>query len=82
MSDAVWTRAEAESPCVRLCVVDPGTGLCLGCFRSVGEIAAWSGMTAEARRAVMADLPGRATRARPRRKGGRPARRGGVEDGA
>ena len=76
MTDEVWRREEVESPCVKICVVDPRTGLCLGCHRTVEEIAGWSAMTPEARRAVMAELPERAKRARPVRRGGRAARRG------
>jgi predicted Fe-S protein YdhL (DUF1289 family) len=58
-TDGVWRRAEIESPCVKVCVVHPGAGLCVGCFRTPDEIAAWSRMTPEARRAVMAALPAR-----------------------
>lgn len=74
MTDDLWKRAEIESPCVKVCLVDPATGLCLGCFRTLDEIAGWSTMSPEARRAVLADLPARAARPRPRR-GGRAARR-------
>jgi uncharacterized protein len=81
VSDEVWRRKEVESPCIKLCVVEPATGLCLGCFRSTEEIARWSAMTPEARRAVMAELPVRAERARPGRRGGRAARRGRPDDG-
>lgn len=77
MTDEVWRRDEIESPCVKVCVVDPRTGLCLGCRRTVEEIAGWSAMTPAARRAVMAELPGRAERARPVRRGGRAGRRAG-----
>ncbi|WP_055663301.1 DUF1289 domain-containing protein [Jannaschia seosinensis] len=74
-SDRIWTRAEIESPCVKLCVVHPETRRCAGCHRTLDEIAAWSRMTPEARRAVMAELPGRAAE-KPKRRGGRAARRG------
>ncbi len=47
------------SPCVMVCTVDGASGLCLGCFRTLQEIATWSRMTDEARAAVMTDLPGR-----------------------
>lgn len=74
MADEVWSRGEVESPCVKVCVVDPATGFCLGCFRTIDEIAGWSAMTPEACRAVLAELPDR--RATPRgRRGGRAARR-------
>ncbi len=75
MSGEVWRRAEIESPCKKVCVLDPPTGLCLGCFRTRDEIAAWGGMTREARREVMAELPAReAEFARRPRRGGRAAR--------
>lgn len=47
------------SPCVKLCVIDPGTGLCRGCRRTLDEIARWSALTDEDRAAVMAALPAR-----------------------
>jgi predicted Fe-S protein YdhL (DUF1289 family) len=76
MTDEVWKRAEIESPCVKICVVDPTTGFCVGCYRTLDEIAAWSAMSPEARREVIAELPAR--RAAPRkRRGGRAARRTG-----
>lgn len=85
MTDAadppVWRRAEIESPCVRVCVIDERIGLCLGCRRTRAEIAGWSRLTPEARRAVMAELPSRAVA--PTRRGGRAARLsgGGGEEG-
>lgn len=72
--NAIWSRPEIESPCVKLCTIHPETRLCLGCKRSLDEIAAWSRMTPAARRAVMDALPDR--RAAPAgRRGGRAARR-------
>ena len=76
MSDEVWERAEPESPCVKVCVVNPETGLCLGCHRSVDEISRWARMTPEERRTVMATLPGRDPGPSGRRGGAR-ARRAG-----
>ena len=72
-TDAIWKRAEIESPCVKVCVIHPETRLCTGCLRSIDEIGAWSRMTAEARADVMADLPARAPLLKKRR-GGRAAR--------
>jgi Predicted Fe-S protein len=74
-TDHVWARAEIESPCVKVCVIHPAARLCTGCLRSIDEIAQWSRMTPEARRAVMAELPGRAGQLTQRR-GGRAARLG------
>ncbi|MBB3711020.1 hypothetical protein FHS00_000573 [Limimaricola variabilis] len=73
MSDAVWKRGEVESPCVKLCTIHPETRLCLGCARSMDEIAAWGRMSAEERRAIMDDLPHRQA-APTARRGGRKAR--------
>jgi predicted Fe-S protein YdhL (DUF1289 family) len=72
-SDDIWRRAEIESPCVKICVIHPEARLCVGCLRSIDEIAAWSRMTPEARRETMADLPARAPLLQKRR-GGRAAR--------
>lgn len=53
------------TPCVKVCIVDGASGLCLGCFRSLAEIGGWSAMD-EARRAeVMAELPSRRARIDP-----------------
>ncbi len=72
-----WTRDEPQSPCVKVCVIHPASGLCIGCLRTLDEIAAWAGMTSEARAAVMAELPGRAPRLAQRR-GGRRGRQGQI----
>lgn len=45
-----------ESPCIKTCVLDRVTGLCIGCGRSAAEIAAWSRLTPDARRAIIAGL--------------------------
>ena len=75
MTDDPWRREQVESPCVKVCLLHPQSGLCIGCYRSADEIAAWSTMTAEARRAVMAELPARAPLVRGTRRGGRAGRR-------
>lgn len=59
MSDEVWARAEPDSPCVKICVVHPKARICIGCHRTLDEIAAWSRMTPETRKSVMAELPAR-----------------------
>lgn len=73
MTDEVWKRAEVESPCVKICVVHPEARICVGCHRTTDEIASWSRMTPEERRAIMAELPGRAPTL-ARRAGGRSGR--------
>jgi uncharacterized protein len=51
-----------ETPCVNICLLDNETGLCLGCGRTIAEIAGWAGMSDAERRAVMATLPERMER--------------------
>lgn len=48
-----------ESPCVSICVMDEATGWCIGCGRTLDEIARWSGTDQADRDAVMAELPAR-----------------------
>jgi len=47
------------SPCVSVCQMDAATGWCLGCARTIDEIAAWGTLDDDARRAVWARLPAR-----------------------
>ena len=47
------------SPCVRICVVDGASGLCVGCLRTLGEIAGWGAMTDQERAEIMTALPQR-----------------------
>ena len=79
MSDSIWQRDEIESPCVKTCVIHPREGLCIGCLRSLAEIAAWSQMSAGERQKIMAELPARAPRL-TRRRGGRAGRPGGSDN--
>ena len=72
-SDRIWMRKEIDSPCVKICVVHPGEGLCVGCLRTLDEIARWSSMSDGERAEITAALPARAPRLRARR-GGRASR--------
>ncbi len=69
MTDEIWARREPDSPCVKLCSVHPEEGICIGCYRTLSEIAAWGTMTPEDRRRIMAELAARAPRLRKRRGG-------------
>ncbi len=51
--------APIRSPCIRICAVNPKTGHCQGCFRTLKEIAGWTRMSPEERERIMAALPGR-----------------------
>jgi predicted Fe-S protein YdhL (DUF1289 family) len=52
------------SPCVRVCAIEPATGLCAGCGRSLEQIARWARMTDEERRRIMNELSDRRSQAR------------------
>jgi predicted Fe-S protein YdhL (DUF1289 family) len=51
-----------ESPCNRVCTLDPASGRCLGCGRSLDEIVRWTQMSDAERARVVADLGSRAPR--------------------
>ena len=54
-----------KTPCVKVCVVDGESGLCLGCYRQLNEVAAWARFTDAEREAILAELPSRKDRIRP-----------------
>ena len=63
---------DIATPCVKICVVDPVSELCIGCGRSPAEIAAWREMSPEERAGIMAGLESRLRQARARSaRGGR-----------
>lgn len=44
------------SPCTKICTLDAKGTLCVGCGRTLDEIARWATMTAEERDTIMARL--------------------------
>ena len=48
-----------ESPCKKICVVDPAHHFCTGCGRSLDEIARWTQFSPAERSRIMAELPAR-----------------------
>ena len=47
------------SPCIGICRMDEASGYCIGCARTLDEIASWSSTGDGARRAVWKLLPAR-----------------------
>lgn len=45
-----------ESPCRRICAIDPETGFCIGCRRTRAEIAAWPRLADDGRLAILERL--------------------------
>jgi len=50
----VTASGAVPSPCISVCAMDAASGLCTGCLRTLDEIAAWSVMDDDAKRAVLA----------------------------
>ena len=48
-----------ESPCVKICTLDARSRVCLGCGRSIDEIARWTALSVAERARVMSELPAR-----------------------
>ena len=51
--------ADIESPCNKICAIDPVSGLCVGCGRTLAEIEGWIRFSAEERARIMTELPRR-----------------------
>jgi predicted Fe-S protein YdhL (DUF1289 family) len=48
-----------ETPCVKICTLDADRNICIGCGRTVAEIAAWGTMSTAERERLMSELPAR-----------------------
>lgn len=47
---------EIPSPCENICQMNPKTGYCIGCLRTLDEIADWLEMTDEEKLELLARL--------------------------
>jgi predicted Fe-S protein YdhL (DUF1289 family) len=45
--------APVASPCIDVCAIDPRTGWCEGCLRTIDEIAAWGALDDSLKREVL-----------------------------
>jgi len=60
------TPDPVSTPCIKVCIVSGESGLCLGCGRTLQEIASWGGLEESRRKEIMAELPARlATQPKP-----------------
>ena len=69
MTEPLRPPTPIKTPCVQVCAVDGESGLCLGCFRTLPEIARWSRLSEAERGAIMVELPSRRGRIRPEKLG-------------
>jgi len=44
------------SPCIHVCVIEPRSGFCRGCRRTLPEIAGWHRADDDRKRAIIAEL--------------------------
>ena len=49
-------QTPVPSPCINLCEMEPKTGLCRGCLRTIDEIVAWGSAGDDAKRAVWLEI--------------------------
>jgi predicted Fe-S protein YdhL (DUF1289 family) len=54
-----------KSPCISVCEMDAQGRFCLGCWRTLDEIAGWISFPDDEKRAVLARLRERRASARP-----------------
>jgi predicted Fe-S protein YdhL (DUF1289 family) len=59
-------REPIQSPCDKVCTVDPVSRLCIGCGRTLAEIEHWAAYSDGERTRIMAELPERMTAMRTR----------------
>ncbi len=67
---------DIETPCIKICVVEPETGFCIGCGRTREEIGDWLSMSPGDRHELVLALPERISTLtlRKTRRGGRRGR--------
>ncbi|HZP93529.1 MAG TPA: DUF1289 domain-containing protein [Burkholderiales bacterium] len=49
-------EASIPSPCTKVCELDPKSGYCRGCLRTIDEIAGWLDFSDEEKLALLARL--------------------------
>ncbi|HYM48668.1 MAG TPA: DUF1289 domain-containing protein [Burkholderiaceae bacterium] len=58
-NNSVHNVQTVPSPCISICRMDSNTGLCEGCLRTIDEIARWSQMNDDQKRAIWDQLSAR-----------------------
>ena len=51
-----------QTPCTKICTLDAARKRCIGCGRTLDEIARWASMSEDERERIMAELPARRAR--------------------
>lgn len=59
LSSGMMADAKISTPCLKVCAVSGQNGLCIGCGRTLKEIASWGSLDETRRLEIMAELPAR-----------------------
>jgi predicted Fe-S protein YdhL (DUF1289 family) len=59
LASTAMSAPTVASPCIDVCSIDPRTGWCEGCLRTIDEIAAWGVLNNAQKREVWKLLPQR-----------------------
>ena len=62
--DAESATTGVASPCNSICTIDPSLRVCIGCYRTLDEIARWTQLSEDEKRSVVRSLPARRERTR------------------
>jgi predicted Fe-S protein YdhL (DUF1289 family) len=54
--DSLQHSTSVPSPCIGICTMQPTTALCVGCYRTVDEIKAWSSADEARKRSIWVDI--------------------------
>jgi predicted Fe-S protein YdhL (DUF1289 family) len=54
---------KVPSPCINVCAMNPETGLCEGCARTIEEIAQWGTAAESVKRLIWSEIQRRKTAA-------------------
>ena len=57
------------TPCIKVCIIDGQSSLCLGCYRTLKEVATWGRMSDDERAEIMAGLLDRRAQIAPEKLG-------------
>lgn len=61
-ADSTSPPSDPPSPCIGVCVINPNTQLCDGCFRTLEEIADWWDYPPDQKRRVLVQVEERLAR--------------------
>jgi predicted Fe-S protein YdhL (DUF1289 family) len=54
--DPLTDGGKVPSPCINVCRMNPQTGLCEGCLRTIDEIVVWGSASEELKRAIWIEI--------------------------